>query len=286
MREYRITELAYKIVNYDMIHTYTELPRLSEPRLRLLSAVLNESDHADNSELYALVTSLVQLGMDTHDRIDNATTGSSEIEMRSTQLKVLAGDYFSTRFYQLLAQQGQISMIASLSAAVCDVNRLKIDFYTKLERNELTIEEYFSYRVKIKSRMFLQYGDLLKGTTAKLWPQLLLGISCCETIVEELEDASHPERISNSWIYWLLQQTICEQEQHQLQKTQHEQIYTLNEQRAIVQQLKSRMDEALSDVQTAIQKLESEELAAELLAITDSLRTKAILFVPALNETR
>ncbi|MEF2244953.1 MULTISPECIES: heptaprenyl diphosphate synthase component 1 [unclassified Paenibacillus] len=286
MREYRITELAYKYVNYDMIHTYTELPPLSEPRLRLLSAVLNESDHADNSELYALVTSLVQLGMDTHDRIDSSTTGRSELEMRSTQLKVLAGDYFSTRFYQLLAQQGQISMIASLSAAVCDVNRLKIDFYTKRKRNELTTEEYFSYRVKIKSQMFLQYGELLKGTTARLWPQLLLGISRCEAIVEELEDARHPERVTNSWAYWHLQQAASEQEQQLLQKAQPEQIYALLVQHAIVQQLKSRMDDALSEVQTAIRKLESEGLAAELLAITDSLRTKSLLFIPALNETR
>ena len=285
MREYRIPELADKYVNYDMIHTYTELPPLSDPRLRLLCAVLNESDYADKSELYPLVTALVQLGMDTHDGIESESAGRSEIEMRSTQLKVLAGDYFSTRFYQLLAQQGQISMIASLSAAVCDVNRLKMDFYTKRQRNELTTEEYFSYRVKIKSQMFLLYGDLLKGAAARLWPELLLGISRCETLLEELEDSQSAQRISGGWSYWHLLQVATEQEK-KLLGAQPEQIYALFTQYSIVQQLKTRMDDALNAVQAAIRKLDSEKLVAELLAVSDSLRAKSLQYIPALNETR
>ena len=284
MREYRIPTLAQKYVNYDMIYTYTELPPLSDPRLRLLCAVLNESsDYADKSELFALVTSLVQLGMDTHDQIDSESAGQNELEMRSTQLKVLAGDYFSTRFYQLLAQQGQISMIASLSASVCDVNRLKMDFYTKFKQYNLTDDEYFNYRVQIKSHMFMLYGDWLSGAAARLWPELLLSISRCETIVEEIKMANNTQQVMNSWAYWHLLQEDSMNPQHKLLP---EQIIALIGQHPIMQQLKQRLDEALLSAQAVIRKLSSEHLEEILIELAESLRLQSVQFFPALNQTR
>lgn len=71
MRTYRIPEIAQKYVKYDMIEEHTSLPDLANARLRLLHAFLSQQASLQtHSELYTLVVSLVQLGMDTHDLID------------------------------------------------------------------------------------------------------------------------------------------------------------------------------------------------------------------------
>ena len=56
---------------------------------------------------------------------------------RSRQLKVLAGDYFSSRFYHLLAQAGQIEMIKQLSNAICEVNRSQDEYLYENEATEI-----------------------------------------------------------------------------------------------------------------------------------------------------
>ena len=99
MKKYSIVQAADQYVKYDMIQAHTQVPSYSEPRLQLLNAMLNQSKlMKDKSELYALVTALVQLGMDTHDLIDIESGFVNEKQMRSRQLNVLAGDYFSAKF--------------------------------------------------------------------------------------------------------------------------------------------------------------------------------------------
>src|SRR5690606_13732101 len=121
MRTYRIPEIAKKYVEYDMIKTHTELPAFPDSRARLLFTLLSaERTPAERSELYALVVWLVQLGLDTHDMVESSEGKRPETEMRATQLKVLAGTYFSSRFYELLSQAGQIDMIKKISGAICE----------------------------------------------------------------------------------------------------------------------------------------------------------------------
>ena len=68
MNSYRIPEIAKQYTEYDMIQIHTDLPDFPEFRTRLLFAFLNgNSKLSSSSELYTLATSLVQLGLDTHD---------------------------------------------------------------------------------------------------------------------------------------------------------------------------------------------------------------------------
>ena len=93
MKPYRVPELAEKYINYDMIQNHTELPGFPDARVHLLYIFLMDSGRniAGHEELYALVTSLVQVGLDTHESIDVTEGNQGEAMMRSRQLKVLAG---------------------------------------------------------------------------------------------------------------------------------------------------------------------------------------------------
>jgi len=214
MKKYRISEAADQYVNYDMIHIHTELPSYSEPRLKLLFAALNQSEVTrENSELYTLVTSLVQLGMDTHDLVDTEIGTRTETQMRSRQLKILAGDYFSTRFYQLLAAVGEVKLIGKLSKAVADVNRLKIAFYEKVMFASVSAEAYLTNRIHIKSKMFEPFQEMLIAPISQCWNELLHHVTRFEVVAEELNNYERAGGYAHSYIYWSLLEIATPDEQ-------------------------------------------------------------------------
>lgn len=204
MKPYRIPQLAKKYVEYDMIQKHTELPPFPDARVRLLYIFLNQVSPKPSaySELFALVTSLVQIGIDTHDTIDTVQDKQRENEMRSRQLKVLAGDYFSSRFYQLLAQKGQVEAVSSISNAICDVNILKMDLYGKMKNQLLSAEEYLRQMVQLNMQLFLSFTPLLEGSLTDLWKSLLTGFTECETVLREMQRSSDSEPFLYSYSFW------------------------------------------------------------------------------------
>ncbi|MFD0958811.1 heptaprenyl diphosphate synthase component 1 [Paenibacillus chungangensis] len=289
MNRYRIPEIAEKYMKYDMIQSFTELPPLSEPRLRILHAALNgQLTTAKHSELFTLVTSLVQVGLDTHDLIDTDGQRRSEREMRSRQLNVLAGDYFSSRFYQLLAQAGQIEMIARISGAVSEVNRLKVTLYTKMRSLKVTAEDYYSQAVRIKSGLFHHFADLLEGSVSRLWPELLNKLSSCEVALDEMRRTESWERFRSSWGYWYIIQVGTDEERYKLTSASMENRYLqgLVEKYGIHSQLLQLLKQSGQEVKTIVNRMESERLVDEMSRIVDHMLNTLGDHVPALNETR
>ncbi len=289
MKNYRIPEMTDRYASYDMIQTHTELPPLSDSRLQLLYAVLNRQQSlTKQSELYSLVISLVQLGLDTHDMIDTDTGRRTEQEMRSRQLKVLAGDYFSARFYHLLAQAGQIDMITRISGAVCEVNRLKVSLYTRMRQLKVSAEEYFNDAVQLKSGLFHSFTGLLEGAVSRLWPELLSGVSRCEVVLEELGRCANHERFEQSWAYWHVLQAGTDEERHALASSSPEPgfIAGLIDKYDIRGQLTAKLKQSAEAVKAAAAKLDSEHLKDELAGILDAMLLKLSGAQPALHEMR
>lgn len=289
MTRYRIPEMTRHIAKHDMIEAHTELPPLADPRTRLLFAFLNEQGLVkEKSELYTLVVSLVQLGMDTHDLIDTETTQRSEQEMRSRQLKVLAGDYFSARFYQLLAEAGQVEMIAKISSSVCEVNRLKINLYSQMRGLRLSAEEYFSQAIQIRSELFQHFSRLMDGSLSQTWSELLYCVSRCEVALDELERSENTKLFAKSWAYWHIIRAGTDEERHRMASralNEHD-IESLNQKYYIREQLTYRLKQAAGSLIAYAAKLESDKLASELVGIADGIISKLSAGMPALNEMR
>ena len=77
-----------------------------------------------------LSTMLVQIALDTHEKVSNTNTDMESSDLlKSKQLTVLAGDYYSGLYYQVLSEVGNIEMIRSLSSAVKKINDHKILLY-------------------------------------------------------------------------------------------------------------------------------------------------------------
>ncbi|WP_211745020.1 heptaprenyl diphosphate synthase component 1 [Paenibacillus sp. Marseille-Q4541] len=189
MISYRVPHLAKKYTDYDMIQRHTELPLFPNSRVRLLYTFLNQGQghSAEDSELFSLVTALVQMGLDTHEMIDVQEEDLGEQDMRSRQLKVLGGDFFSSRFYQLLAQAGQIAVIASLSEGICRLNERKMSLYDRMKKQLVSCEEYVHESVQLKKQLFLSFNGMISKDQVELYDQLLTLFSLLDTLVEEIE---------------------------------------------------------------------------------------------------
>ncbi|MBD2845169.1 heptaprenyl diphosphate synthase component 1 [Paenibacillus sp. IB182496] len=288
MNPYRIPEMARKYMDYDMIRKHTELPGFPDSIVRLLFVFLRGGRKtAEHSELYALVVSLVQVGMDTHDMIDTDSGSASESSMRARQLKVLAGDYFSGRFYHLLAQAGQLDMIRRLSEAVSEVNRLKVNLYVKMKQLRVSADDYMQARIALRSGLPRVFGDLVDERHAQAWPELLQRVSECDVLSGEMARTGCTAQFSESWGYWQLLQEGTEEEVELLTgDAEPSLVGELIDKYDLRGRLAARLRHAVDHLLSLAERIESDKLVQELRVIGESFLRPLAAPAPAFNETR
>lgn len=101
-------------IRHNTLLKYTGTPLLNEQQLffLLLPKLQGEAwnDELTNS---AITVGIVHSSLAEHDKIHVTNAESKE-----QQLTVLSGDYYSGRYYQLLAQMGNVKLIRQLSEAI------------------------------------------------------------------------------------------------------------------------------------------------------------------------
>ncbi|WP_088833429.1 heptaprenyl diphosphate synthase component 1 [Paenibacillus tyrfis] len=275
MNTYRIPEMAKKYTEHDMIQKHTDLPLFPEFRTRLLYAFLNKhSTLAGYSELYTLVTSLVQLGLDTHDMVSVTNDAKEQKSARSRQLKVLAGDYFSSRFYYLLSHSGHIDLIGVLSAAICEANRLKMNLYLKMKQLKLTADEYIGQSVEVKTQLFLSFANLLEERFNVVWPEVLRLFTRCEVLLQEIVRSESSQPYRDSWGFWHVLQQATREEKKLLQSEEPDAAKwrPLWLKYKVTPQLHQMLDTCMKELQDKLQSFEPEKLGKELLSIGEPFR--------------
>lgn len=276
MNSYRILERAEKYFQHDMIAAYTELPKFPHTRAELLYTFLQKAADIPVrlKELFPLVTTLMQVALDTHDMVDTHTRSKASGQFdRTTQLRVLAGDYFSSRFYQLLAQAGQVEWIKQLSASICDVNRMKVNLYMTMKQLKMTAEEYLRQSVQIKTRLFKTFTNILDVAYHLSWPTILDHFTRCEILNEELDRSESLDRFQDSWSYWCLMDIATADEREKLAAGELEsgEIKQLLQQYGVKSRLQNLVEHCYKQLCDHIGMLQSEQLVQELKRMTSPL---------------
>lgn len=281
-----IADATKRYTEYDMIRDHTELPELPNFRTQLLYTFLHKSSDFDRqSELYAVVASLAQMGLDTHDLVSETNDRKEKKEARSRQLKVLAGDYFSSRFYWLLAQAGQVEMTRHMATAICEVNRLKMNLYTRMRGWKMTADEYIQHAVGIKMQLFLAFSRLLEGLKPNSWQDMLQGYTSCEVLLDELRRIERDDDLRSGWAFWHLLQIGTKEEKKQLQSEEADSgklrslLHKYNVRATLCQMLETQF-QLLSN---KIREFESEKLVGELYQIGEPF-VRALTVSRALEE--
>lgn len=118
---------------------YIEEPFIDEEKIALLYGALKSANlHIEQIEHYVVTIMLVQIALDTHERVSNKA-GEEEIEFhKCRQLTVLAGDYYSGLYYYLLSMNRDIVLIRALAEGIKEINEHKIMLYQKRMKRRMT----------------------------------------------------------------------------------------------------------------------------------------------------
>lgn len=277
MKLYRVPDLAKKYVDYDMITAHTELAEFPDSRVRLLYTFLKhqQPDNESQLEVCALAVYLLQLGLDTHDLIDPEPVRKEERLMRSRQLKVLAGDYFSSLFYQLLAKTNQIQHISLLSAAVCEVNRLKARFYTKMKDLLLNAEDYVKESALLKMQLFSFFTPMLDNSIQHYWRSLLAEVSRCEAIAAEMSLTAGEPSAHLGFAYLRIMEAGSAEDKAMLSRSKlsTRDWSSLLLKYRVMEQLADKLHQSVEQIHQLLREMAGERFYKELAGIAEPFKT-------------
>lgn len=115
-------------ISHPFLAQHIDAPFIDDDKLLLLVSFLDYLDIPLNKiEHYAVPTMLLQVALDTHEKVTNEMIGVGNQQNR--QLTVLAGTYYSGLYYKFLAEQNDIEVIRLLAEAVEIINDQKILVY-------------------------------------------------------------------------------------------------------------------------------------------------------------
>ncbi|WP_409288967.1 heptaprenyl diphosphate synthase component 1 [Peribacillus sp. SCS-37] len=132
-----IAGLIEEAVNHPYMLDYIDRPEIDHIKLELLLRLFDKAEmpYEEVREI-AVAAMLVQIALDIHDKVTLSAEGEETSEFqKSRQVTVLAGDYFSGLYYQILAAVNKVSYISSLSAAIREINEHKIHLYQSFHKD-------------------------------------------------------------------------------------------------------------------------------------------------------
>lgn len=130
-----LKELIEQRANHPYLVKHIDSPLIDEDKLLLLILIFEQLNLADiETNTYITATMLIQLALDTHDYV---RSNSIEEDLKSQQLTVLAGDYFSGLYYKHLSEFNNVSLIRELSKGVKEINEHKIMVYEQFQFNDI-----------------------------------------------------------------------------------------------------------------------------------------------------
>ncbi|MFJ6207247.1 heptaprenyl diphosphate synthase component 1 [Lysinibacillus sp. NPDC092081] len=140
-------------VRHRTLQKYTGLPVLDENQLfYMLVPFLNGEKWQQEEREAAITVGIVYAALAAHDHIKELDATSKE-----QQLTVLAGDFYSGRYYEILAMSGNVALIRNLSQGIVARCEHQIKVY---EAEKRSIEQWFASIANIESGLISKFFEL------------------------------------------------------------------------------------------------------------------------------
>lgn len=165
-------------IRHPYLFQYIDTPYLNEDKLLLLLLTLEQLNlPTPRYEDYAMTTTLLQVALDTHDRVTN--TNANQHELKSRQLTVLAGVYYSGLYYKILSESSEVDTIRVLAHAIKTINDKKIMVYQKENMNLETLMERIEV---IESALVVTFSERLTTTS---WTEFVKNYLFVQRLLQE-----------------------------------------------------------------------------------------------------
>lgn len=165
---YEIKRNFYQLIKHPYLDLYLADPEVDEDKIRFIYAMLQEDLPKKDVELYAISILLVQAALDVHEAITlhNVT---AKFERRKGQLEILAGDYYSSLYYYLLAKNNQLPMVQVFSHTIQEINEYKMNIYHSpalpfevVQENVISIESILLQKIAAHFNL-TGWGEIMKN---------------------------------------------------------------------------------------------------------------------------
>jgi heptaprenyl diphosphate synthase len=122
---------------------------------------------------------LIQLGLDSHEEVGNNSIIEDE-QMKSRQLMILSGDYFSAHYYLLLTERNEFDLIGKWADAIIEMNESKTDLHHS--RLSLSLEKLEELSLEIKGKLTTAVMNWYQGS--ELWMDIYQSLAYLINIKE------------------------------------------------------------------------------------------------------
>jgi heptaprenyl diphosphate synthase len=164
-----------KMVFDSYLLKYIEEPVIDDDKLLIVLSILNKQELSDTViKNYALSTMLIQIALDTHEQIMQASVNDQR-----RQLTVLAGDYYSGLYYQLLSEAEEITMIKALSNGIKEINEHKILIY---HMDHTNTDGLMTSLKTIESSLFIKLSEYFK---VEFWDEFIANVLFIKRLMKE-----------------------------------------------------------------------------------------------------
>lgn len=206
---FAITQKIKKLISQSYVEQFVDIPAMAESRLVLLYVFLCENGFdRERAKIICTTTGLVQLGLDTHELVKNSYEVSTVAE-RNRQLTVLAGDYYSSLYYHLLAESGEIEAVKILAHSIQEVNEAKMNLYLFDKETAWSWDKYFDVRKIIDTALYLGFVKHYAQTESdlKFWTALFEETSAVEQMIDEWEQLKWQKQNPIGFSRYMMQKT-------------------------------------------------------------------------------
>ncbi|MGZ4135133.1 MAG: heptaprenyl diphosphate synthase component 1 [Tumebacillaceae bacterium] len=182
----RVQDISSKI-HVEMGHSYLskvlQRPELEQLQLVLAQAMVRAAGLA-KSEAETVVSTMMLIyhGLAVHEEIDTLAAHADE---RYRQLGVLAGDYYSSKYYRLLAEAGLIHLIGTFARAIQVINEAKAELERDTSDYGIQIERYLEMQETIHGTLLHALRETYLPGQA-LWEELVTLLVRATVLVKEL----------------------------------------------------------------------------------------------------
>lgn len=161
----QIREMIEARVKHPYLMEFIDTPFIDEDKMLLLYEILHEAKSSvKKMKDYIITTMLVQVALDTHELVTTDELHEEDEEMKNRQLTVLAGVYYSSLYYYLLAKIEDLPMINNLANAIREINEHKISVYQK---DTGCVENLMTSIKQIESSLIQKTADFLQVPNLK-----------------------------------------------------------------------------------------------------------------------
>jgi len=134
---------------------YIDKPKIDPDKIKILISMFNINGSYSRISYCVTAIMIMQMALDMHDFIDNEPM--PQADNRRRQLRVLAGDYYSSQYYCMLSEIEAFSMIRSLSEGIRKLNEEKVTLF----RGNWDWEHFIGLMKQIESSLIAELADYL-----------------------------------------------------------------------------------------------------------------------------